>query len=63
MSKFDDVLNWLVPIIIIILFIAMMYVKIPEPFNVVGRWIRKLFGYIGDKTSEVGETKLVYKYE
>ena len=59
----DSILNWLVPVIIILVFAGILYTKLKEPIDQVFRWIGSLFkagrDKMGDRTQEY---TTVYRY-
>jgi hypothetical protein len=62
-STLDNVLNWLIPVLIILIFVAVLYAKFRTPINQVGRWIKNLFGYGAETLGSVGEKTQKIGYE
>lgn len=61
-TTLNDILNWAIPVLVILVFAAAVYVKVPEPFNMIGTWFKKVISFIGEKTS--GDSyQTVYRYE
>jgi len=58
----NEVMNWLMPIIIIIFFIGLIYIKAKEPIDNLLKWILNLMKSGGEKIKETPET-LTSKYE
>lgn len=59
----DSVLNWLVPVIIILVFAGILYTKMKEPIDQVFKWIGGLFRAGADKMGDrTQEYTTVYRY-
>ena len=59
----DSVLNWLIPVIIILVFAGILYTKMKQPIDQVFRWIAGLFKAGANKMSDkTQEYTTVYKY-
>lgn len=58
-ASLEQVLNVVVPIGVILGFLALMYWKMSGPFNVLGGWIKKLFGSAGGGIMSIFESKPV----
>jgi len=58
----NEVMNWLMPILVIGFFIGLIYVKAKEPLDNFFRWILNLIKSGGEKVKETPEN-LVSKYE
>lgn len=63
----DSILNWLIPTIIIVSFIAIIYMKFKGAFISFFSWLGGLFGWGLEKAKEggsnvaVGTTQIVYR--
>jgi len=44
MTAFDDLLNFMVPILVVIAMLWILYKPFKQPLNALGRWIKKLIG-------------------
>lgn len=61
-SQLDIWLGRLIPIGIILLFAAIFYIKLKEPIQQIGRWIKGLFSAGAEAVSgEIQERNIVYK--
>lgn len=56
-------LNWTIPVGVILIFCAMFFIKLKEPFFVVGGWIKNFFVWIWEMiTGEATQTsEIVYE--
>jgi hypothetical protein len=61
MPTLDSVLNWVIPLLVILIFSALIYSKVPQPFNVLINWFKKIWEKLTD--TGVDEYQTVLKYE
>jgi hypothetical protein len=61
MATLDSVLNWLVPVLVLLIFAALMYSKVPKPFNTLINWFKKIWEKLTDTGAD--EYKSVLRYE
>lgn len=63
MASFDSVMNTLVPIIIVLVFGGIMYVKLKPGIDAVGGWIKGLFGWGKTKLTDTTSSAMSSSYE
>ena len=61
---FNSVLNWLIPAVVIFIFIALLYNKMQEPVNKMFRWVASGIRWAFDRGSQAKEAQytVVYRY-
>ena len=62
MATLDSFLNTVIPIGVILVFLAILYWKLKKPLDLMFGWIWGLFGGFKDKVQDTGEYVTVYKY-
>jgi hypothetical protein len=58
MADLNSILNIAIPIGIVLFFIGMIYIKIKEPIDALGHWIKSLFQGAAEKTQEMNMPSL-----
>ena len=61
-TKLDTFLSWAVPILVILIFAALVYSKVPAPFDTLLNWFRNIWEKMTDSGSS-GEYQTVLRYE
>ena len=60
----DEILNWAMPVAIIIFFIGIIYIKVKGPADQflkwIGNWIKNMISGGADATKESISTEIVY---
>lgn len=59
----SSILNWAVPLGVILIFFALMYTKMKEPLDTLFKWIKNAFSYVVDSLEGSGTVKKEIGYQ
>lgn len=63
MANLNSILNWLIPVLVLLIFAGIFYNKMKKPIDHVLSWIGKLFRSGADKlTDKKPEFTTIYRY-
>lgn len=60
-SRLDQILSWVIPAAVVLIFMALVYVKIPEPFDMLISWFKAIWNKMTESGPDSYEQVLRYE--